>query len=225
MTVRRHFFLTKLSKKGDGARGVVYIGRMPRRPEAKAKILETALLLFWQKGPAAVSMDEVGRAAGVHKGSLYHYHRDRDALALAVVDEMRSRTGEVLGRAREIADPRTRLLHYFDTVARLQGDIAREHGQFPACPIATMAADAPGDDPVLRAATESVFRDILGLIDEVLAELRPGASKRARAAAAEDLLIVWEGAQTLAGARNEPTPFKRARALTIKLLEAWTNSG
>ena len=49
MTVRRHFFLTKLSKKGDGAPGVVYIGRMPRRPEAKAKILETALLLFWQK--------------------------------------------------------------------------------------------------------------------------------------------------------------------------------
>ncbi|MCZ7153843.1 TetR/AcrR family transcriptional regulator, partial [Salmonella enterica] len=44
--------------------------------------LDKALALFWQKGYAATSMQELAAATGVQRGSLYNAYGDKETLFL-----------------------------------------------------------------------------------------------------------------------------------------------
>src|SRR3982750_776017 len=57
-----------------------------RRKEARpAELLEAALTLFVEKGFAATRSEEVAKAAGVSKGTLYLYFPSKEELLKAVI--------------------------------------------------------------------------------------------------------------------------------------------
>ena len=57
-----------------------------RRKEARpGEIIEAALLLFHQKGYSAAKLDDVARAAGVTKGTLYLYFSSKEELFKAAI--------------------------------------------------------------------------------------------------------------------------------------------
>ena len=58
-----------------------------RKEERPAEILSAALKIFSVKGFAATRLDEVAKAAGVSKGTLYLYFESKEALFKAVVSE------------------------------------------------------------------------------------------------------------------------------------------
>ncbi len=73
---------------------VVPVGRpddVPRgRADAarnRARVLDAAQALFAERGVQAVTMDDVARAAGVGKGTLYRGFGDRSGLAMALLDD------------------------------------------------------------------------------------------------------------------------------------------
>ena len=74
----------------------------PPRPERadaarnRARVLAAAERLFAEHGATAVSMEDVARAAGVGKGTLYRRYPDRAALALALLDEHEHRLHQQL---------------------------------------------------------------------------------------------------------------------------------
>jgi AcrR family transcriptional regulator len=53
---------------------------MPRGQETRERILAEALRLFGERGYARVSVEEIAEAAGVTKGAVYHWFRDKDDL-------------------------------------------------------------------------------------------------------------------------------------------------
>src|ERR671923_2506063 len=64
----------------------------PRRERADAarnrrRVLAAARRLFAERGVANVTMEEVARAAGVGKGTVFHRFGDRAGLALALLDD------------------------------------------------------------------------------------------------------------------------------------------
>jgi AcrR family transcriptional regulator len=64
----------------------------PRRERADAarnreKVLAAARRLFAERGVANVTMEQVARAAGVGKGTVFHRFGDRAGLALALLDD------------------------------------------------------------------------------------------------------------------------------------------
>jgi AcrR family transcriptional regulator len=64
----------------------------PRRERADAarnreKVLAAARRLFAERGVAGVTMEEIARAAGVGKGTVFHRFGDRAGLALALLDD------------------------------------------------------------------------------------------------------------------------------------------
>lgn len=63
--------------------------------------LDKALALFWQKGYAATSMQELAEATGVQRGSLYNAYGDKATLFLRVFDVYRER---FVGQMREALD-------------------------------------------------------------------------------------------------------------------------
>lgn len=64
-------------------------GRRERADAARnrVRVLAAAERLFTERGATSVSMEDVARAAGVGKGTLYRRYPDRAALAVALLDE------------------------------------------------------------------------------------------------------------------------------------------
>ncbi|BDB44354.1 MULTISPECIES: TetR/AcrR family transcriptional regulator [Mycobacterium] len=83
-----------------------------RRTEVAAdRILDAAERLFTEHGPDSVGMNEIARAAGCSRATLYRYFDSREALRTAYVHRETHRLGsEILRRIERVADPRERLI-------------------------------------------------------------------------------------------------------------------
>jgi AcrR family transcriptional regulator len=83
-----------------------------RRTEAAAdRILDAAEDLFTRQDAATVGMNEIARAAGCSRATVYRYFENRDALYTAYVHRETYRVFSAMGkRIAGIADPRERLL-------------------------------------------------------------------------------------------------------------------
>src|SRR5688572_8574547 len=91
----------------------------PRAERADAarnrrRVLETAAGMFAERGVEAVAMDDIARAAGVGKGTLFRRFGDRRGLLRALLDEAERRLqDDVLGGPPPLgpgAPPAERLL-------------------------------------------------------------------------------------------------------------------
>lgn len=100
-----------------------------RRERMRQRLVETALLVFAEKGVGASVIPDVVAAAGVSQGSFYNYFRSNEELLAAVGDEL---SGELVQLIEpvvgDIADPALRVatgircyLHY----ARIHRLLAR----------------------------------------------------------------------------------------------------
>jgi AcrR family transcriptional regulator len=101
-------------------------GPRPERADAarnRARILEAARSLFAERGVRDVSIEEVARAAGVGKATLFRRFGDRRALFLALLDEHeRELQDEVLRGEPPLgpgAPPRERVLAFLEALLRL----------------------------------------------------------------------------------------------------------
>jgi AcrR family transcriptional regulator len=83
-----------------------------RRTEVAAdRILDAAEQLFTAHDPATVGMNEIARAAGCSRATLYRYFDSRESLRIAYVHRETHRLGrEILPFFERIEDPRERLV-------------------------------------------------------------------------------------------------------------------
>jgi len=63
---------------------------MPQRPQTasdtRARIVEAARHLFWEKGYAAAGLAEMLERAGANSGSFYHFFESKDEILRTVLD-------------------------------------------------------------------------------------------------------------------------------------------
>lgn len=81
-----------------------------RREKTRARLLESALLVFAEKGPEAAVIDDVIARAGMARGSFYNYFRTNEELLEAVA-------GEISDELLRVIDPVVQLQE--DPVARV----------------------------------------------------------------------------------------------------------
>jgi TetR/AcrR family transcriptional repressor of nem operon len=72
----------------------------------ETEVLEKALVLFWKKGFAETSMQELAVATGVQRGSLYNAYQDKETLFLRVFDLYQERV--LLQARKELDQPKLR---------------------------------------------------------------------------------------------------------------------
>src|SRR5918994_5219968 len=101
-------------------------GARPERADAarnRARILEAARSLFAGRGVGEVTLEEVARAAGVGKATLFRRFGDRGALFLALLDEHEREQQDAILRGAPPLGPgapaRERLLAFLDALLRL----------------------------------------------------------------------------------------------------------
>ncbi|TFV57517.1 TetR/AcrR family transcriptional regulator [Mycobacterium sp. PS03-16] len=91
-----------------------------RRTEAAAdRILDAAERLFAERDAAAVGMNQIARAAGCSRATLYRYFDSRDTLYTAYVHREAQRLyRELTARVGGLTDPRERLVEGMLTAVR-----------------------------------------------------------------------------------------------------------
>jgi AcrR family transcriptional regulator len=134
-----------------------------------AVALDRAADLFWTRGFAATSLDELCDAMGIARPSLYAAFGDKEALYLAAADRFRAVMRDLYIQAiRSHATARDQVAAFYrDAIARYtSGEIAR--GCLGVC---TATVEAPSH-PQVRA----VLADILKELDDAF----EGTLRRAR---------------------------------------------
>jgi AcrR family transcriptional regulator len=156
--------------RGSNPGGLPVLGA-PRRERADAarnreKVLAAARRLFAERGVAGVTMEEIARAAGVGKGTVFHRFGNRAGLALALLDDRERELQETILYGHPPLGPGApageRLVAFLDALL----DFTVEHAEL------LIAADSgrPGGR-YLTGAYSSWHRHATLL----LSELRPGS--------------------------------------------------
>ena len=63
------------------------IGRIPRQPVGRQRLIDSARQLFAERGFHAVSLRELGQVVGMHPGSLYAHIESKDALLQELIED------------------------------------------------------------------------------------------------------------------------------------------
>jgi TetR/AcrR family transcriptional repressor of nem operon len=174
-------------------------------PASRTRLLDAALKVIRTKGYSATRVEDVCEAAGLSKGSFFHYFDSKEALAVAAAAYWSEITGGLFACAAYHApsDPLDRVLAYIDfRKALVRGDVP----EF-TCLVGTMVQEAYASNPAIRKACEA---SISGHAHTLVADIAAAKRKYAPSAnwSPESLALhtqaVIQGAFIVAKARNDP---------------------
>jgi TetR/AcrR family transcriptional repressor of nem operon len=193
-----------------------------RSSDARERIVDTACELFYQHGYQAVGVQEICEAAGVKKGSFYHFFRSKQELALAMLDEMweRLRKLEFEPAFRPDLAPLERIERYLELTPEVFAAFRTPDGQLCGCPFGNMALEMSTHDEPIRCKVDAIFRAwatyLAEALDEAVArgDLPPLDSR----AAAESVVAYLSGVAVLAKTRNSLFGAERLREQVLALI-------
>ncbi|MBU3062160.1 TetR/AcrR family transcriptional regulator [Nocardia sp. NEAU-G5] len=159
-------------------------------PEAtRARVLEVASRLFYERSVAAVGMREIATAANASQLTIYRHFESKEGLAAAVVRERSDRTHAWLEQElAAIPAGRARVFALFDLLTR---SFATQ--RYGGCPVGNYAVDSRGGHSA-REVTRGHLQRYRDLLERLLAE----AGAPAPAPLARQLLLLVEGATMIA---------------------------
>jgi len=198
---------------------------MGRTSDARERLIEAAGRLFHARSYEAVGVQELCDAAGVNKGSFYHYFPSKDDLAAAVIDAQWANVrDEILTPtlADDIA-PLARIERFFARLARNQRSARKDLGVTPGCPLANLSGELCTHEPKLRRKLARVFVGMRAAFEGTLhAAVAAGELPRGTDVprAAEALVAFAEGALLLAAAHDDPGLVGRLGRLALGLVRA-----
>jgi len=181
-------------------------------PGPRERLLETAQKLTYIHG-MGVGVDALLKEANVARRSLYEHFGGKDGL---IAEVLRRSTAEDEARYREVMqaagdDPRDRLLAVFDNLAEVIAE-----PDFRGCRY--LAADLALADPrhPAHAITRRYREGVHDLLERELRELRHPQP----AHAADQLLLLIDGALAAAATRPETHPAASAGELAEQILDS-----
>lgn len=122
---------------------------MPRKSDARERIVFTAARLFLERSYQAVGVDELCQAADVRKGSFYHYFPSKSELAKAVID-LHAHVFEERLSGSPATTPAQKLHAIPEAIATIQSALEAQFGRAVGCPFGNFAAELSTTDDDLR---------------------------------------------------------------------------
>jgi AcrR family transcriptional regulator len=187
--------------------------------DTKARIIEAAMELFWEKGYGSTSIADILGRSQVNSGSLYHYFPGKQDLLVAVLECYRDGIGPMLLEPAwaGVADPIERIFALLAIYRQLIVQTECSYG----CPIGSLALELHEPDPAVRERIAQNFDGWTGAVRECLdaagERLPPDLDRQA---AAEFVLTVMEGAVMQSRTYRDVAYFDRAVAQLRRHFEA-----
>ncbi|MBZ6285520.1 TetR/AcrR family transcriptional regulator [Streptomyces olivaceus] len=120
-------------------------------------VLDAAMIQFWRSGYADTSLDDLSRATGLNRSSIYSSLGDKDALFLRCLDRYATRYADKFDAALSCAaeDPVAAVRAFFDVTL---GRIAD-----PAVPDGCLMAQSVMASPALSPSVAEHVKELFGL--------------------------------------------------------------
>jgi TetR/AcrR family transcriptional regulator, transcriptional repressor for nem operon len=126
---------------------------------SRARLVNAAARLFVIEGYRGVGVNEICAAAGVQKGSFYHFFPSKADLATAAVDKLEADLCELLDEAEAAAaGPIEKLRASAAVVDGIQRRLEQSVGRVVGCPIGNLATELSAVDGPAAARTAAVLR-------------------------------------------------------------------
>jgi TetR/AcrR family transcriptional repressor of nem operon len=131
---------------------------MARCSQARENLLAAARDLICSRSYGAVSVDDICAAAGVGKGSFYHFFPSKAELVAAALEAYwQACRPEMDAHFSACNPPLDRLRGYLDRLVGVQAELTARAGRVLGCPYTCIGAEAAGEEPVVRAKAEEIF--------------------------------------------------------------------
>ncbi|CAL9508733.1 Transcriptional regulator AcuR [Nocardiopsis dassonvillei] len=192
--------------------------------DTKERLVRVARDLIHGSSFAEVSVEDICKEAGVHRGSLYHFFPSKERLGLAVLDANWSMMTVLLDEAFGAeAPPLERIDRFVRGFAGMIALMRERMGSTPECPIGSLSTElaARGDEPRAHAtrildAWAAYFSDA---VREAQARGEVARSADPRETALR-ILAYLQGTALLAKAYDRPELVEHARDGVRALLPA-----
>lgn len=179
--------------------------------DTREKILITAGRLIYEQGIQATSMDLLVKSSGVSRKSIYHYFANKDEITAAVLAARDLRwMAWFCSETEKETHPRARILEMFDV---LNGWFTSP--DFHGCAFINTAGEVGNPADPVRLISQSHKKKLLNYA-LLLCERAECAQPEALA---RQLLILIDGAITVAKVMGDPEAAASAKTIAITLLE------
>lgn len=192
--------------------------------DTRERLVATARDLVHAASYADVSVDDVCRAAGVNKGSLYHFFPSKNALGVAVLERNWELMSGLLDDAFAAPVPPLERIDRFVTSFTGMMVAMREHlGATPGCPLGNLAAEFSAQDGEMRGRVRHVMDaytgHVVGAVTEaqIRGDVRTGLDPRV---AARSVVALIQGFAVLAKTEDDPAVLGDLTAAIRLLLPA-----
>lgn len=176
----------------------------------KEKLLDAAQRLMMAKGYPATTVDEICEAAGLTKGSFFHYFESKEELGKAVLERYVSFKQQTWRSAPFVkkSDPLQRVYGYLDFAVQLHKKPEGQNG----CLLGHFAQELSDTYPEIRSLCAERFSQWAKVFKRHLDEARTKyAAKRSidTQSLAEHFIAVLEGSLILAKAKQDRRMLKK----------------
>lgn len=183
--------------------------------DTREALIEEGWRALLASGYDGVGIGPILKAAGVPKGSFYHFFKSKEAFACAVLDAHAERYHQARQAVLEdrSVPPLIRLRRYFDYLGKLI-----ESENFGGCLFGNLALTVSSRSPAFRHSLQRAFEQWQGDLRNVLQEakecgdLPPGLDPEETAAF---LVDAYEGAVIRTKTEGDLTPFRRFITLSL----------
>lgn len=182
----------------------------PGLPIKKSRLLEASLSLMAGKGYHATTVDEICAAAGVTKGSFFHYFKSKEEAGKAAMDYFEKFQSSMLGSAalEQYEDPWTKLNKYLDFFSAM----AKDPDAPRSCLFSIMTQELSDMNEEFRALCDDKFlgnaKPLKRILDEVI-ERYPSTAAVDSQQLSEYFLSVYQGSLILAQAKGNRAVLER----------------
>ena len=181
---------------------------MKDTPDTRTRLVEAAMDLIWPRSYGAVSVDAVCKAAGVFKGSFYHFFPTKADLMAAALEHYWVVNQHHFDRIFSPAiAPLEQIRKYFEYVRKRQIERRSTTGRVLGCPYASIGCEISQQEPVIGTKIrELVGRYCAYFERSIRAANDAGAIHVADPQAkARELFALLEGTLTLARIQDDPS--------------------
>lgn len=177
---------------------------------AREKLIEVSYELVLTKGYSATTVDELCEAAGVSKGSFYHFFKSKEELGLALLDDFlqQSKVRFLGGDFRMETDPMKRMFGFLEHTEKYAHQLWSK-----GCILGTFAGELGNTGERIREKISSMFQGVVEGVAEFflpVEERFPGNELYSAKRLAELYIVLIEGAIVLCRAYDDFRPLERS---------------
>jgi TetR/AcrR family transcriptional regulator, transcriptional repressor for nem operon len=191
-----------------------------RGAATRARIVDAAASLVYERGTAGTSLDDVMAATGTSKSQLYHYFADKDALICEVI---RAQLGRIIAAQEaglhEVSswEGLQRWCDHFVTATRATQGAG-------GCPLGSLVGELADQSEPARRVLAQCFAEWQSYLSEGFAAMRSNGELAAQADPAELALTVMsalQGGLLMAQATRTARPLELALNMALQHMAAY----